>query len=290
LLAESTGKEGRGIVPIAGEALGNPDVYDNDRVFVQFRLKDRGTQTMDQGVEALRHAGHPVIVIDLNDKMDVAQEFFRWEVATAVAGSVLEINAFNQPNVQESKDNTNDLLKEVEDKGELPKDTPAMTKEPLELYADEAAGDVAESLREFFVQKVFGDYVAIMAYFTETSATETLLQTIRHRLRDRLRVATTLGYGPRFLHSTGQLHKGGPNTGIFLQLTADDPNDAEIPDRPYTFGTFKRAQAMGDLRALRRHGRRVVRVHLGADVGEGLAKLDDLMLSWTGLPVHASTA
>jgi hypothetical protein len=201
------------------------------------------------------------------------QEFMRWEIATATAGAILGINAFNQPNVQESKDNTNRLLSMVKEKGQLPEEEPALVEDPLRLYVQDAASTVSATLAQFLDQSRPGDYVALMAYLTEEPETEQALQAIRLHLRDRLQLATTVGYGPRFLHSTGQFHKGGPNTGLFLQLTVDDAEDADVPDKPYTFGVLRRAQALGDLEALRKHGRRVMRIHLGADVGRGLAAL-----------------
>ena len=274
LLAESTGKEGRGILPVSGEPLGDPSVYGNDRVFVYLRLKSQTEDSLERGVAALREAAHPVVTIELNDPLDFGQEFFRWEIATATAGSILGINPFDQPNVQESKDNTNRLLETVRTQGELPEEKPALVEAPLSLYAPKAAGTIVETLRGFLAQARPGDYVAIMAYLTEDSAIEKALQAIRLRLRDSLRLATTLGYGPRFLHSTGQFHKGGPNTGLFLQLTSDDAGDLPVPGQPYTFGIFKRAEALGDLEALRKHQRRVIRIHLGADVGKGLAALE----------------
>ena len=274
LLAESTGKEGKGILPVSGEPLGDPSVYGDDRLFVYLRLKSQTEDSLERGVAALREAAHPVVTIELNDPLDFGQEFFRWEIATATAGSILGINPFDQPNVQESKDNTNRLLETVRTQGELPEEKPALVEAPLSLYAPKAAGTIVETLRGFLAQARPGDYVAIMAYLTEDSAIEKALQAIRLRLRDRLRLATTLGYGPRFLHSTGQFHKGGPNTGLFLQLTSDDAGDLPVPGQPYTFGIFKRAEALGDLEALHKHQRRAIRIHLGADVGKGLAALE----------------
>jgi transaldolase/glucose-6-phosphate isomerase len=273
LLAESTGKEGRGILPVSGEPLGDPSVYGDDRLFIHLRLKSQTEDSLERGVAALREAVHPVVTIELNDPLDFGQEFFRWEIATATAGSILGINPFDQPNVQESKDNTNRLLDTVREQGELPEEKPALVEAPLSLYAPRAAGTIVETLQRFLTQARAGDYVALMAYLTEDWATEQALQAIRLRLRDSLRLATTLGYGPRFLHSTGQFHKGGPNTGLFLQLTSDDAADLAVPGQPYTFGIFKRAEALGDLEALHRHQRRAIRIHLGADVGKGLAAL-----------------
>jgi hypothetical protein len=244
---------------------------------VYIRLKDQANQTLEDGVAALQEAGHPLVTIQVNDPLDLGQEFFRWEIATATAGAILDINAFNQPNVQESKDNTNRLLKVVEDEGHLPGEEPALVVDPLAFYAQKAARTGEGMVARFLEQARPGDYVALMAYLTEKPEVEDVLQAIRECLRDHLHLATTLGYGPRFLHSTGQLHKGGPNTGLFLQLTADDAEDIDVPGRPYTFGVLKRAQAQGDLEALRKHGRRVMRIHLGSDVAQGLAAVREVI-------------
>jgi transaldolase/glucose-6-phosphate isomerase len=273
LLAESTGKEGTGLLPVALEPAGDPAVYGDDRFFAYVRLKGAEDPALANRVAALRRAGHPVVTIQIDDRLDLGQEFFRWEIATATAGAILGINAFNQPNVQESKDNTNRLLGVVRDGGQLPEEKPALVKGTLSVYAEDAAPTVVETLDRFLAQATPGDYVALMAYLSETPAIDQALQVIRLKLRDRLKLATTLGYGPRFLHSTGQFHKGGPNTGLFLQLTADDTEDAAVPGEPYSFGVLKRAQALGDLEALRKHGRRVVRIHLGADIVAGLRVL-----------------
>ncbi len=279
LLAESTGKEGTGLLPVADEPLGDPSVYGNDRLFVYLRLKDDVDKATENSIAALQAAGQPVVTIHMDDRLDLAQEFFRWQVAVATAGSILEINAFDQPNVQESKDNTNRLLAKLERTGQLSEQVPAITDGPLSLYLQDAAPTLVKTLARFLVQTHHGDYVALMAYLPEESATDQALQAIRVSLRDRLQVATTLGYGPRFLHSTGQFHKGGTNTGLFLQLTADDIDDAPIPGKPYTFGAYKQAQALGDLEALRQHKRRVIRVHLGKDVNQGLAALKQAIQS-----------
>jgi transaldolase/glucose-6-phosphate isomerase len=273
LLAESTGKDGTGLLPVAGESIGDPVVYGNDRLFVYIRLKDEVDQNLEQGVNRLRQAGQPVVTIQMADRLDLGQEFFRWEIATATAGAILDINPFDQPNVQESKDNTNRLLDKVKTEGGLPEENPILRAGSLWLYAQEAAPTLEESLERFLSWAHSSEFIAVMAYLTESRATEQVLEAIRLRLRDGLHVATTLGYGPRFLHSTGQFHKGGSNIGLFLQLTTDDTVDIKVPDQPYTFSIFKRAQALGDLEALRRHSRRVIRVHLTGDVGAGLARL-----------------
>jgi transaldolase/glucose-6-phosphate isomerase len=267
LIAESTGKEGTGLVPIAEEPVGEPGVYGDDRVFAYVRPAD--DPGLDGKVEALRQAGQPVVTLGLKDRLDIGQEFYRWEIATAVAGGVLGINPFDQPNVQESKDNTNRLLAQVRETGRLPAESATASGDAFEVFG----GD----LRGLLNQVRPGDYIALCAYLTEDAATDRALTSIRVRLRERLRVATTAGYGPRYLHSTGQLHKGGPNTGVYLLLTADEQVDAQVVGQPYTFGQFIRAQALGELESLRRHGRRVVRIHLKGDVQAGLAGLGEAL-------------
>ncbi len=269
LLAESTGKEGQGLIPVQGEPLGSTAIYGHDRLFIYLRLDSDAT--LDAGVRALEEAGHPVVTLRLRDACDLGGEFFRWEVATATAGALLGINPFDEPNVQESKDNTKRALSQYLSSGSLPEEAPAVTQGGVSLYgAAGPNGSLASSLAAFLAQARPGDYLALQAYLPPIPPYETALQAIRLGLRDRLRVAATLGYGPRFLHSTGQLHKGGPDTGLFVQITADDTQDLPIPGESYTFGILKRAQALGDLEALRSKGRRVVRLHLGPDVEAGL--------------------
>ncbi len=275
LIAESTGKAGTGILPVAEEPLGGPAEYGEDRLFAYLRLgRDNG---LERGIDTLRRAGHPVVTIDMDDPIDLGGEFFRWELATATAGAILGINAFDQPNVQESKDNTDRLLQLVRKNGQLPEESPALMEGRLGVYGDRVEDTVAGTLARFFGQTRRGDYVALTAYLTETPEMDRALGALRGLIKTRTRLATTLGYGPRYLHSTGQYHKGGPNTGLFIQLTADDREDAQVPGSPYTFGVFKRAQALGDLQALAKHGRRVMRVHLGGDVAEGVRQLGDAL-------------
>lgn len=277
LLAESTGKNNTGILPVTGEPLGDPSVYDSDRLFVYFSLDGEEDQKLSQGVEALRRAGQPVVTIRIDQPLALAQEFFRWEVATATVGAVLGINPFDQPNVQESKDNTNRLLGEVRETGRLPENQPDLTEPPLSLYGQKEGETISAGLARFWGQAKPGDYVAILAYLPENETMSQELGKLRLRLRDTLRLATTLGYGPRYLHSTGQFHKGGPNTGLFLILTAKPNEDLPIPGQPYTFGVFQKAQALGDLESLRRHGRRVVHLHLGDDIARGLSALQEAL-------------
>lgn len=277
LLAESTGKDGKGLIPIHDEPLGTPKQYGHDRMFVY--LHHRGDLVPSDPTTALVAAGYPVIRIDVPDLLNVGEEFFRWEMATAVAGALLELNAFDQPNVQESKDNTSFLLEAYQQNGSLPADEPSLTQEGLQLYVDPVnaqdlnQGSIKQVLSGHLARIRPGDYVAINAYLPHTDLLHHALQDIRTRIRDRYRVATTLGYGPRFLHSTGQLHKGGPNTGVFFHLTADDDEDLKIPGEPYTFGVLKTAQAQGDFRCLTTHRRRIVRIHLGRDILGGLQRI-----------------
>jgi len=263
LLAESTGKEGRGIVPVDREPLGTPEVYGADRLFVYLRLAAAPDAAQDGRIAALEGAGHPVVRITLRDAHDLGAEFFRWEFATAVAGAVLGINAFDQPDVEASKLATRALTEEYERTGGLPPESP--------LRVEDA--DLAARLATHFRAITPGDYVAVLAYLEMNGAHEAELQAARRTLRDRYRVATCLGFGPRFLHSTGQAYKGGPNTGVFLQITCDDAADVPVPGQRYTFGVVKAAQARGDLEVLLARGRRALRVHLGADVRVGLARL-----------------
>jgi transaldolase/glucose-6-phosphate isomerase len=285
LIAESTGKEGKGLIPVAGEELGEPAEYDNDRLFISLRLASDSSDGIERKLKAIEEAGHPVARIELGDEYDLGQEFFRWEVAVATAGALVGINAFDQPNVQESKDNTYRLLADFKSHGRLPTLSPVTESGGLRCHGDpltgkqaEATGQTGADAAEHLIATLLGearrgDYISLMAYLERSEAIDGRLQTIRRRLRNLLRVATTVGYGPRFLHSTGQLHKGGPNCGIFLQLTAEDNGDLPIPGEPYTFSILKQAQALGDLQSLEGKRRRVVQVHFAADVVAGLDRL-----------------
>jgi glucose-6-phosphate isomerase len=260
LLAESTGKQGRGLVPVEGEPLGRPEAYGQDRLFVQVRMNG---EAEDPAVRALAEAGQPVVTLSMRDRLDLGGEFLRWELATAVAGSVLGIDPFDQPNVQESKDNTKRVLADYARNGHLP--------EAHAVRAAEAGGAVRDLLR----QARDGSYFAAMAYTPRTEASETALRRARTRVRDVTRLATTGGYGPRFLHSTGQLHKGGPPVGLFLQIVQRDGRDVEVPGEPYTFSTLKQAQALGDLQSLESRNYPVVRVDIGEDHEAGWRALAD---------------
>ena len=282
LLAESTGKDGRGLIPIEGEPVGSPSVYGDDRLIVHMNL-DSSTDDIDQELKALREAGQPVLEMPLSDVYDLGREFFRWEVATAIAGALFQVNPFDEPNVAESKENTARLLGEFEAMGRLSEPRPISTDNGLSLFAegDVAArlgsGSLTEQFKEYVTSVRRSDYIAIMAYFQPTSEGNRTLTRMRVKLRDALGIATTLGYGPRFLHSTGQVHKGGPNRGVFLQLTTDDHTDLPIPGRTYGFSVLKRAQALGDLQSLQSRELRVVRIHLGSDVIGGLENLEQLL-------------
>lgn len=281
LIAESTGKEGKGIIPVDDESLGSPSVYGSDRLFVYIRYPGGTDPEQDQKVAALEQAGHPVIRIILKDLINLGEQFFLWEIATAIAGSLLGINAFDQPNVQESKDYTKAFLAEYTRIGMLPEEDPCLTQNGFRLYADPMnrqalsnAATMEDALSAHLGRVRAGDYVALNVYTERTEAIHGTLQRMRSYIRDAKKVATTLGYGPRFLHSTGQLHKGGPNSGVFLQITSDDREDLAIPGESYTFGVLKAAQALGDMKSLSNRSRRVVRVHVHADVEEGVHRLE----------------
>jgi glucose-6-phosphate isomerase len=283
LIAESTGKLGKGITPVDREAIGPPEVYGNDRVFAYAKLAGTADSSQDAKVAALEAAGHPVVHIEIADLYEIFGQFFSWEVATAVAGSVMGINPFNQPDVESAKIETRALTSEYEKTGSLPVRAPVLVDEGIGIYATEAyaatlkaaapAWTLAGVLRAHLDQIHAGDYFAALAFLPMFPEHEAAIQGFRHKVRDRKRVATCLGFGPRFLHSTGQDYKGGPNTGVFLQITADHAVDVEIPGQRYSFGVVIDAQAAGDLAVLESRGRRAVRVHLGADVAAGLKTL-----------------
>ena len=280
LIAESTGKVGKGIIPVDREKIGKPAVYGNDRVFAYLRLAKENNRAMDAAVTALEKAGHPVVRIVLGSKFDLGQEFFRWEIATATAGSVIGINTFNQPDVEASKIETRKLTTEYEATGKLPSEAPFFEDQGLKLFADEKNASVlknnsnlSEVLRTHLNRIGSGDYFALLGYIQMNDAHEKSLQAIRHQVRDAKKSATCLGFGPRFLHSTGQAYKGGPNTGVFLQLTCDDAADIPVPGQKFTFGIVKAAQARGDFAVLSDRDRRALRIHLGKNVKGDLAKL-----------------
>jgi len=284
LLAESTGKDGKGLIPVDREALGAPEVYGNDRVFAYIRLEKGADAAQDNAVDAIAKAGHPVVRIALADTYDLGQEMFRWEIATAVAGSVIGINPFNQPDVEASKIATRKLTEEYEKTGSLPPESPILSDNGIQLFTDEknaaalasaAGGDqsLVGYLRAHLKRLGAGDYFALLAYVQMNQQHENTLGSMRIAIRDKKRVATCLGFGPRFLHSTGQAYKGGPNSGVFLQVTCDDAQDLPVPGQKFTFGAVKAAQARGDFQVLAERSRRALRVHL-KDVDQGLAALE----------------
>ncbi|HEX8707845.1 MAG TPA: hypothetical protein VF723_06245, partial [Pyrinomonadaceae bacterium] len=282
LVAESTGKEGTGILPVAGEPLGPPSVYGDDRLFVSIAVGKLESET-ELKLKALEAAGHPVVYRTLTDLYDLGEEFFLWEIATAFAGWRLRINPFDQPNVQESKDATRQLLDRFSREGKLEEQAALASDGTLTVYGDEEtlaglpSSSVAAALGAHLARAGAGDYIALLDYLEETPEHEAAIQAIRTHLRDVTRCATTTGYGPRFLHSTGQLHKGGSGQGVFLQITAPDRTDVPIPGQSYTFSTLKQAQALGDFRSLASRGRRAIRVDLGEDAAAGLKRLQQLV-------------
>ena len=279
LIAESTGKIGKGIIPVDRERLAKPAAYGNDRVFAYLRLASKPNKAQDAAVAALEKAGHPVVRITLPNIYNLGQEFFRWEIATAVAGSIIGINAFNQPDVEASKIETKKLTSQYEATGSLPPEVPFFEAGGIKLFADDKnvaaihGPTLADVLKTHLLRLKAGDYFAVLGYITMNAANEKSLQTIRHAVRDKKKVATVLGFGPRFLHSTGQAYKGGPNSGVFLQITCDDAKDLPVPGQKYTFGIVKAAQARGDFAVLAERRRRALRVHLGKNLKSGLAIL-----------------
>ena len=284
LIAESTGKNGKALIPVDGEPIGVPDVYGGDRIFIDLTLDQEAGGAHETKLNALERAGHPVIRIAQNSAEDIGQEFFRFEIATAVAGAIMGINPFDQPDVEASKIKTRELTAAFEKSGALPAETPAFSTNAVDIYTDAAnakalraagAGNSVESwLKAHFARLRAGDYFALLAYIARDDANAAPLQTLRLALRDRRRVATCLGFGPRFLHSTGQAYKGGPDSGVFLQITSDDVRDLPIPGHRASFGVVKAAQARGDFGVLVERGRRAMRVHLKGDVGAGLKALE----------------
>src|SRR6185436_15247190 len=284
LVAESTGKNGKGLIPVDRESAAAPDAYGDDRMFVYLRLESAPDSSQDAAIKQLIEAGHPLVMISIPDVYDLGQEFFRWEIATAVAGSIIGINPFNQPDVEASKIETRKLTEQYEQAGSLPDEKPIFEDQGIKLFADDRNARDLESkitdhslssyLRAHLERLEAGDYFAVLAYIEMKDAHEKMVQRLRHEVRDKKRVATCLGFGPRFLHSTGQAYKGGPDSGVFLQVTCDDAKDLPVPGQKYTFGVVKAAQARGDLAVLAERGRRALRVHLSADLESGLNTLN----------------
>jgi transaldolase/glucose-6-phosphate isomerase len=284
LLAESTGKQGKGIIPVDREEPAAPEIYGNDRIFAYLRYDVSPDLTQDAKVAALEAAGHPVVRISIHDTYDLGQEFFRWEIATAVAGAIIGINAFNQPDVEASKIETRKLTSEYEKTGSLAPEKPIFEQDGVKLFTDPknaaaigTRNSLAEYLRTHLGRIGASDYFGLLAYIEMNDEHEQHLQEIRHTVRDNKHVATCLGFGPRFLHSTGQAYKGGPNSGVFLQITCDDAVDVPVPGQKFTFGIVKAAQARGDFQVLADRGRRALRVHLGRDLKKGLASLSNAL-------------
>jgi transaldolase/glucose-6-phosphate isomerase len=285
LIAESTGKIGKGIIPVDREKPAKPEIYGNDRVFAYLTLAGKTNKAQESVVARLEKAGQPVIRITLSNTYALGQEFFRWEIATAVAGSIIGINAFNQPDVEASKIETRKLTGEYESTGSLPAESPFFAAKEGKLFADPKNAAVlsggkseGEVLRAHLSRLGTGDYFAVLGYIPMNAQNEAALETIRTAVRDSKKVATCLGFGPRFLHSTGQAYKGGPNSGVFLQITCDDAADLPVPGQKYTFGTVKAAQARGDFAVLAERGRRALRVHLGKNLKSGLKALAQAVL------------
>jgi transaldolase/glucose-6-phosphate isomerase len=283
LFAESTGKNGKGLVPINGEPLGRPEIYGDDRVFIALTLDGETNAEHETKLAALGKASHPVIRIALQSVENIGQEFFRFELATAITGAVLGINPFDQPDVEASKAKTRELTAAFEKTGALPPETPIFSSKAIDVYTDEtnanalrksgADGGIESWLKAHFARIGSGDYVALLAYLARNEDHTERLQRVRLALRDQRRVATCLEFGPRFLHSTGQAYKGGPDSGVFLQITSDDARDLAIPGHRASFGVVKAAQARGDFDVLLERGRRALRVHLNGDVESGLVAL-----------------
>lgn len=273
LIAESTGKNGKALIPVDREPLAAPLMYGSDRVFVYVRLDSQADPAQDQAVEALAAAGHPVIRIAMASAYDLGREFFRWEFATAVAGAVMGINPFDQPDVEASKVATRKLTTEYEATGSLPAETPVLEEDGIRVYGKSNATTLAGALRELFGTIRGGDYFALLGYIEMNAANEQALEKMRVLVRDAKKAATCVGFGPRFLHSTGQAYKGGSNNGVFLQITADDARDLPVPGQKYTFGVVKAAQARGDMEVMQERGRRALRIHLTGGVAQGLEKL-----------------
>jgi len=286
LIAESTGKAGKSLIPVDREDIIGADDYGDDRVFVY--LKVAGDDERDGAVERLEKAGQPVVRIVLSETLNLGQEFFRWEIATAVVGAILEINPFDQPDVEASKTVTKKLTSEYEETGTLPDEKPIFEADGIKLFTDErnaaelneAVGD-EKTLKNYLVAHLGriekDDYFGLLAYVEMNDENQNSLQEIRHSILENFRVATCLGFGPRFLHSTGQGYKGGANNGVFLQITCDDAEDLAVPNQKYSFGTVKAAQARGDFEVLAERNRRALRLHLGADVQKGLAQIGEIV-------------
>ncbi|MGE5859748.1 MAG: bifunctional transaldolase/phosoglucose isomerase [Ignavibacteria bacterium] len=289
LIAESTGKEGKGLVPVVGEDAAKPEFYLNDRIFIYMYTKPDEDPILTKKVSALENAGHPVVKIELQEKISLGAEFFRWEIATAIAGAVIGVNPFNEPNVAESKKNTKDLLAEWKQKGSLDSGSPKIEIEKIKIFFEDSLPHDGKPPEEFlnnFLNLVSAGtkeksahpgYVSILAYFLNTPQRLKILNSIRKKIRVKLRTAATLGFGPRYLHSTGQLHKGGEDEGIFIILTSGTEMKVPIPDDEFDFNTLQTAQALGDYRSLANKNRKVIRIHLGNKIDQNLKRIEKLI-------------
>jgi glucose-6-phosphate isomerase len=277
LVAESTGKDGKGIIPVILEPPGDLKVYGKDRVFIYYRLKNDDNVQYDSIIEKLKNAGFPVVIIHLDGLYDLGKEIYKWEIATAMAGSVLAINPFDQPNVQLAKTLANESMEEYKRTGILPLEKPAIIYENISLFGKFTSSDIKKAFNEFVSQAIEGDYFAIQSFMPYSDDFDKSIDKLKIVLRDKFHLAVTSGYGPRFLHSTGQLHKGDGNKGIFIQFTSDAVNDLEVPGRGYSFGTLITAQAQGDLKALRNNGRKVISIHLPGKLKDHIDYLTSLL-------------
>jgi len=287
LLAESTGKGGKGLIPVDAEPLGAAKVYSYDRIFVRIRLEGAAEPALDETIRALKGLGHPVIEIVLSNPDTLGQEFFRWEMAIAIVGAAIGLNPFDQPDVEASKAKTRDLTQRYEQGGRLPTQQPILSSDGLDLYADPRNAEAVRAASETRSLEAYlgahlrrahsGDYVGLLAYLDRNAEHVAALQEVRSFIRDRTQVATVLGFGPRYLHSTGQAYKGGPNAGVFLQITADAADDIAVPGQGCSFGMIEAAQARGDLEVLEARDRRVLRLDLGRDVEGGLKRLAEVV-------------
>ena len=284
MIAESTGKNGKALIPLEGEPLGKPEIYGKDRVFIDLRLKDDSDNARETALAALEAAGHPVVRIAMTSPAHIGQEFFRFEIATAVAGAVMGVNPFDQPDVEAAKVKTRELTSAFETSGALPAETSVATGGAIAIYTDAAnadalrkagaGSDLASWLKAHLARIKAGDYVATLAYLDRSDANIAAIQSIRMAIRDSKQAATCVGFGPRFLHSTGQAYKGGPNNGVFLQITSDNAADLDVPGQKISFGVIEAAQARGDFDVLAERGRRALRLHITGDVANGLAAID----------------
>jgi len=293
LIAESTGKTGKGVIPVAGEAVARPAAYGADRVFAYLTLKGDADPAQEQAVAALEAAGQPVVRMTLASRDQLGQEFFRWEIATAMVGAILAIDPFDQPDVEASKIKTRALTDAYEQSGSLKPETPLLEDRGVRLFTDARNGaelkgvsTLDNAVEAHFKRAKAGDYIGLLAYIDRNPAHVATLAKLQAALRDATGCAVVVGFGPRFLHSTGQAYKGGPNSGVFLDITADPLKDVQVPGRKFSFGVVEAAQARGDLEVLDERGRRTLRAHLGTDVDGGLNKLADAIAkAFTAAPV-----